>query len=252
MSEKLQGKVSIVTGAASGICRETALLLAREGSRVVVADVDSLGGEETVTRARGQGGEALFIQTDVSRPDQVQALVDKTLDAFGKLDVLVNGAARQVPAPPLAEVTEEEWDLVLDINIKGVFLSCKYAIPAMLQGGGGTIVNVASSVVLRGGAFSLPYAVSKAGVVQLTKTASSQYCSLGIRANCVIPGLIDSPGAERVEGRLGTFDQVVASIPVGRVGQPEDVAGLILYLASEDSSYVSGSCFVIDGGHNAK
>jgi len=139
---------------------------------------------------------------------------------------------------------------VMDINIKGTFLCCKYAIPAMLRGGGGSIINVASSVVLKGSTFSLPYSVSKAGVAQLTKTASNQYCSQGIRVNCVLPGLIDSPGSQRVEGAMGVFDQMVAEIPVGRVGTPEDVAHLMLYLASDESAFVSGSSFVVDGGRD--
>ena len=248
MAGKLDGKVSIVTGGSSGIGRGTALLFAEEGSKVVVADVNVEGGEETVSLIGGSGGDAIFVPTDVSRSSQVRNMVDRTVDRYGKLDLLINVAGRQVETPPLVDVTEEEWDLVIDINVKGVFLACKYSIPHMLEQGGGAIVNVASSVVLRGASFSFPYAISKAGVVQLTKTTSNEYASQGIRSNCVVPGLIDTPGSQAVEGAAGTFDEIVSCIPLGRAGQPEDVARLILYLASDDSDFVSGSAYVIDGG----
>ena len=252
MAGKLNGKVSIITGAASGICRGTALIFAREGSQVVVADVDSKGGEETVGMIKSEGGDAIFLPTDVSQATQVQGMVQGTIDAFGKVDILVNGAGRQVVTPHLTEVTEEEWDLVLDINIKGVFLCMKEAIPVMLSGGGGAIVSISSATALKGNTFSVPYSVSKAGVTQITKVVHNQYCRQGIRANCVIPGLIDTPGASRVHGELGDFDDSVADIPVGRAGLPEDVGQLMLFLASDDASFIAGSCFVIDGGRETR
>ena len=250
MPGKLDGKVSVVTGGSSGIGRGVALLFAAEGSKVVVADVDVTGGEETAALIGESGGDALFVRTDVSQSSHVQNMVRSAIDRYGKLDLLINVAGRQVETPPLVDVPEEEWDLVMDVNVKGIFLACKYAIPHMLEQGGGAIVNVASSVVMRGSSFSLPYSVSKAGVAQLTKTASSQYASFGIRSNCVVPGLIDTPGSQGVEGAAGIFDEAVARIPAGRAGQPEDVAKLILYLASDDAAYVSGSAYVIDGGRN--
>lgn len=252
MPGKLDGKVSIITGGSSGIGRGTALLFAAEGSKVVVADVDDRGGEETVALIGESGGEALFVHVDVSRSSLIREMVQKTIDRYGGLDLLINAAGRQAEVPPLVDVTEEEWDLVMDVNLKGIFLACKYAVPHMLEQGGGAIVNVASSVVLRGSSFSLPYSVSKAGVVQLTKTVSSQYASLGVRSNCVVPGLVDTPGSQGVEGAAGVFDEAVARIPVGRAGLPEDVARLILYLASDDAAYVSGSAYVIDGGRNVQ
>ncbi len=252
MPGKLDGKVSVITGGSSGIGRGTALLFAAEGSKVVVADVDDRGGEETVALIGESGGEALFVHVDVSQLSHIREMVQKTIYRYGGLDLLINAAGRQAEVPPLVDVTEEEWDLVMDVNLKGIFLACKYAVPHMLEQGGGAIVNVASSVVLTGSSFSLPYSVSKAGVVQLTKTVSSQYASLGVRSNCVVPGLVDTPGSQGVEGAAGVFDEAVARIPVGRAGLPEDVARLILYLASDDAAYVSGSAYVIDGGRNVQ
>ena len=164
MAGKLQDKICVITGGSLGIGSGTAKECAREGARVTILDIHIPGGESTVAEIREAGGSALFIQTDVSRADQVQAAVNRVLQEYGRIDVLVNAAALQVQAPVLTEVTEEEWDTVLDINLKGPFLCSKYVIPEMLKAGGGAIVNVSSSVVLRGSAFSLPYAVGKAGI----------------------------------------------------------------------------------------
>ena len=147
MPGKLDGKVSIITGGSSGIGRGTALLFAAEGSKVVVADVDDRGGEETVALIGESGGEALFVHVDVSRSSHIREMVQKTIDRYGGLDLLINAAGRQAEVPPLVDVTEEEWDLVMDVNLKGIFLACKYAVPHMLEQGGGAIVNVASSVL---------------------------------------------------------------------------------------------------------
>ena len=176
MNGKLSGKVAIVTGAASGISRATALLFAEEGAFTIIADLDETGGEQAVTEAKEMGGNSEFHCVDVTDSAQVKTLMDDTLARHGSLDILVNGAAYQTETGPVAEVTEEEWDSGLGLFLKGPFLGCKYAIPAMLKGGGGAIINISSAVVLRGSTFSLPYSVSKAGIVQLTKTASSQYC----------------------------------------------------------------------------
>lgn len=251
MSPKLRDKICVITGGSLGIGSGTARECAREGARVAILDIHVPGGEGTAAAIREDGGSAIFIETDVSQADQVQAAVTRVLAEYGRINALVNAAALQVQAPVLTEITEEEWDTVLDINLKGPFLCSKYVIPQMLKVGGGAIVNVSSSVVLRGSAFSLPYAVGKAGLIQLTKTTNAQFCRQGIRVNSVVPGLVDTPGAQGVEGKAGIFDEVAAGIPVGRAGQPEDIARLIVYLVSDDASYVSGSAFVIDGGRNA-
>ena len=249
-SGKLTGKVAIVTGAASGISRATALLFAEEGAYTIIADIDSKGGEEAVTQARASGGNAEFQSVDATDPSQVEALVADTLSTYGALDILVNGAAYQTETGPVADVTEEEWDSGLDLFLKAPFLGCKYAIPAMLKGGGGAIINISSAVVLRGSTFSLPYSVAKAGIVQLTKTTNSQYCTRGIRANCILPGVIDTPGSRRVSNSPSIAAKYADGIPVGRMGVPQDVAKLALYLASDDAAYVAGASFLIDGGIN--
>ena len=250
MNNKLTGKIAIVTGAASGISRATALLFAEEGAYTVIADIDSKGGEEAVTQARACGGNAEFQSVDATDPSQVQALVADTLSTHGALDILVNGAAYQTETGPVADVTEEEWDSGLNLFLKVPFLGCKYAIPAMLKGGGGAIINISSAVVLRGSTFSLPYSVAKAGIVQLTKTTNSQYCTRGIRANCILPGVIDTPGSRRVSNSPSIAAKYADGIPVGRMGVPYDVAKLALYLASDDAAYVAGASFLIDGGIN--
>ena len=250
MGGKLTGKVAIVTGAASGISRATALLFAEEGALTIIADIDETGGEQAVAQAREHGGQAEFRYVDATESSQVESLVADTLAGQGKLDILVNGAAYQTETGPIAEVTEEEWDSGLNLFLKAPFLGCKYAIPAMLESGGGTIVNISSAVVLRGSAFSLPYSVAKAGIIQLTKTAHSQYCARGIRVNCILPGVIDTPGSRRVSNSPAVAAKYADGIPVGRMGQPEDVAKLALYLASDDAEYVAGASFLIDGGIN--
>ena len=247
---KLSGKVAIVTGAASGISRATALIFAQEGALTIIADIDSKGGEEALTEARASGGNAEFQSVDATDASQVESLVSDTLTRYGSVDILVNGAAYQTETGPVAEVTEEEWDSGLNLFLKAPFLGCKYAIPAMLKGGGGAIINISSAVVLRGSTFSLPYSVAKAGIVQLTKTTNSQYCTQGIRVNSILPGVIDTPGSRRVSGSPAVAAKYADGIPVGRMGQPEDVAKLALYLASDDAEYVAGASFLIDGGIN--
>ena len=247
---KLEGKVAIVTGAASGISRATALLFADEGAFIVIADIDKAGGEKVVAEARERGGNVEFRSVDATDASQVEALVTETFARHGSIDILVNGAAYQTETGPVAEVTEEEWDSGLELFLKAPFLGCKYAIPAMLKGGGGAIVNISSAVVLRGSTFSLPYSVAKAGLIQLTKTAHSQYCRQGIRVNCILPGVIDTPGSRRVSASPSIAATYAGGIPVGRMGQPEDVARLALYLASDDAEYVAGASFLIDGGIN--
>ena len=252
MNSKIGGQVAIITGGGSGIGEATVGLLAAEGAQVIVADANHVDADRVAKTVRANGGVAVAVRADVALWPQVEAMIQTTLDNFGTLDILVNGAGRQVPAPNIAEVSEEEWDRVMDVNLKGVFLCTKAALPAMIAQGHGNIVNISSASVLEGSTFSAPYSVSKAGVEMFTKITSSQYRRMGVRVNCILPGLIDTPGSQNVEGKLGTFDSFVETIPAGRVGQPEDVARLILFLVSEDSSFISGTSVLIDGGRDAQ
>jgi 3-oxoacyl-[acyl-carrier protein] reductase len=218
----------------------------------MIADVDEAGGERVAADIRSGGGDALFTPVDVSQSDSVSKMAETAVTYLAGIDILVCAAGRQVHTPHLAEVDESEWDLVMDVNAKGVFLCTKAVLPAMVAKGAGVIVNVSSASVLEGDTFSVPYSASKAAVQMLTVITSSQYLRKGVRANCVLPGLIDTPGSQNVEGKLGTFDSFVETIPAGRAGTPGDVASLVLFLASDDSSFISGSSYVIDGGRDAR
>jgi NAD(P)-dependent dehydrogenase (short-subunit alcohol dehydrogenase family) len=230
---KLEGRAAIVTGGASGIGLAVARRFAAEGCRVAIADRAPAAGEPPV---------------DVADAAQVQALVSGTLHRFGRLDILVNAAGIYPATPSLVETPESVWDEVLSVNLKGVFLCCKAAIPAMLGSGGGSIINLSSIGALRGTTYSVPYGAAKAGVIQLTRSAAVQYGPLGIRANCIVPGLVDTPMSRRTTGSVEEFVRRAAEIPLGRAGKPEEIASLALYLASPESAFVNGAAIVIDGG----
>lgn len=251
MSDRLKGKVTLVTGGASGIGRATCLLFAREGARVVVADRNQPGGAETVQLVQQKGGEAHFVQVDTSNATQVEGMVRQTVERFGRLDVLLTAAAILIITPPLAESSERDWDMTMDIDLKGVFLSMKYAIPEMLRGGGGSIINISSVSGIRGNVGSVAYGVAKAGVIHLTTIAAEQYTVKGIRVNCVAPGPVDTPQMRGSTGSTEEFRRVEMSVPMKRAARPEELANAILFLASDESSYVSGVTFSVDGGQRA-
>lgn len=251
MTGRLRDRVAIVTGAASGIGRTTAIRFASEGARVVVADRNPQGAEQTVATIQGAGGEAIFARVDTSRAEQVSAMVDAAVGGYGRLDVLINAAAILIVTPPIAEHSERDWDMTMDVNLKGVFLCCKYAIPAMLAGGGGSIVNVASGSGIQGTGRSTAYGVSKAGIIHLTTMASEQYAGHGIRVNTVSPGPVDTPQFRGSSGSAAQFEATQARHPMRRLAQPDEITNALLFLASDEASYVSGQNLLVDGGQIA-
>lgn len=249
MASRLDGKVALVTGGGSGIGRATCLAMARENAKVVVADIVVEGGQETVRLIKDAGGEATFIRADVSQAPEVEALVKQTVETYGRLDCAFNNAGIEGPVCSTVEYTEEDFDRVVAIDLTGVWLCMKYEIPAMLQNGGGAIVNTASVAGLVGFQGLSAYVASKHGVNGLTKTAALEYAKAGIRVNAVCPGVIETPMVKRAFEKSPGMEEGVPTIePVGRLGQPEEVAEAVVWLCSDAASFVTGLPMAVDGG----
>ncbi|MCL6553725.1 MAG: glucose 1-dehydrogenase [Firmicutes bacterium] len=248
---RLDGKVVFITGAGSGMGRAASVRFAREGARVVVAEVAEAAGRQTVDEVHAAGGEALFVRTDVSREADVAAAIRAGEAAFGRIDVLYNNAGIFPPEDgSVVDLEEAVWDRVMAVNLKGIYLVCKHGIPALLRAGGGSVINIASFVALVG--CTVPqdaYTASKGGVIALTKSLAVQFGPRGIRTNAICPGPIETPlltqwlltNPEAKAVRL-------ARIPMGRFGRPDDIVAMALYLASDESSWTNGAVLVVDGG----
>tara|TARA_A100001037_G_scaffold303845_1_gene338921 strand:+ start:1093 stop:1857 length:765 start_codon:yes stop_codon:yes gene_type:complete len=248
VGNRLEDKVAIVTGAGSGIGQATAVRFGEEGARVVIADMDEASSRETQSGIEAAGGESEIIPTDVAGVDQVERLMKNTLDRFGRVDILVNSAATLINTPLLQDTEESDWDRMMEVNLRGTFLCCKYVLPAMSDGGGGTIVNLAAMSAYRGPTPSIPYEVAKAGVIHLTKASAYQYTPLGIRINCIAPGNVETPMLKQGTGDAESWARRQEAQPMKRFGQPEELANAILFVASDEASWVSGVTIIVDGG----
>ncbi len=250
MAGLVEGKVALVTGGGSGIGRQACLVFAREGAQVVVCDVAVEGGQETVGQIEQAGGQATFIRADVAQAAEVEALVAKTVETYGRLDCAYNNAGIAGRTARVADDSEQNWERILAINLKGVWLCLKYEIAHMLTRGGGAIVNTASDAGLIGLRRAGAYVASKHGVVGLTKTAALEYAKANIRVNAVCPGPIDTPMLREASERV--IDAMATAQPNGRLGQPREIAEAAVWLCSDAASFVTGHPMPVDGGYLAQ
>jgi NAD(P)-dependent dehydrogenase (short-subunit alcohol dehydrogenase family) len=253
MSGRLEGKVALITGAGSGMGRAAAELFASEGARVVVSDVDEQAGNDAVAGVRASGGDAVFVRANVADWDDCQAMVAAAVGTYGALHVLYNNAGIFPAADGgVLDTPQETWRRVMAVNLEGVWLGCKAAIPAMLASGGGAIVNVASFVALMGAATAqIAYTASKGGVLSMTREIAVEYARQGIRANALCPGPIETPLLQELLSDPARRARRMVHIPMGRLGRAEELARAALFLASDDASFMTGSALVVDGGITA-
>jgi NAD(P)-dependent dehydrogenase (short-subunit alcohol dehydrogenase family) len=252
--KRFDGKVTVITGGASGVGRATALMFADNGAKVVVGDIDTKGGEETITRIKKEKGEGFFVKTDVTKADEAKNMVERSVKEYGGINVLFNNAGFEGPIKLTHETTEEEFYKVIDINVKGVFLCSKYALPHMVKQGGGVIVNAASEAGIFGhGQYSI-YCASKAAVILMTKAMAAEYGKNNIRVNCTCPAPIDTPMLAREIAIIGGDTTKTKAIfnamsPFGRIAKPEEIAAVVTFLASDDAAWITGAAINVDGGY---
>ena len=244
--DRFIGKVAFITGAASGIGRATAVAFAAEGARVAILDRTADALRETEAAVKDASGEVLAIACDVSKPKDVEAAVARAVETFGRIDCAFNNAGVENKAAPLHEIDLEEWDRILDINLRGTFVCMKHEIAQMVRQGGGVVVNTSSGAGIRGVAGGASYAASKHGMIGMTKSAALDYAKQNIRVNCVLPGNIATPMMDRFTG--GDIQKAIDLEPVGRLGKPEEIAEAVLWMCSDVGGFVTGASIVVDGG----
>lgn len=252
MAGQVAGKVAVVTGAASGIGKEVALLLAREGAKVIVSDVSDAGGQEAVQLIKESGAEATFVRCDVSQPEEIEKLMQTTVATYGKLDCAVNNAGIGGASAPTADYPLDNWNKVIAINLTAPWLCMKYEIPHMLKQSKGAIVNMASILGTTGFATSSAYVAAKHGLIGATRTAALEYSAQGIRINAVCPGFIETPMLANAGLDANTQKYISSLHPIGRMGKPEEIAAMVLWLCSDAASFVTGAAMLVDGGYTAQ
>jgi len=252
---RLKDKVALITGAGSGIGRASAIRFAQEGARVVVVDWKPQGGQKTVAKIRAQGGEAIFVEADVSRDEDARRMIQTAVRAYGGLHVLFNNAAIQVFGT-LPDTSEADWQRVMDVNLKGVYLGCKYAIPQMIAQGGGSIINMSSALGLVGDPDLPAYGATKGGILAMTRSMAQAHGRQGIRVNAICPGDVETPIVEEYFAHQPDPEEarrrIAAEYALGRIARPEEIANVALFLASDESSFITGTYIVVDGGLTSK
>src|SRR6184192_4013570 len=252
LTSHVAGSVVLITGGNAGIGRAAALEFAKQGAKVVVSGRREREGEEVVAGIKASGGEAIFVRADVSKERDVKAMIERTLATFGRLDCAFNNAGIEQALTPLPDQTEETYDQIMDVNVKGVWLSLKHEIPAMLQNGGGAIVNNSSVAGLIGFATAPIYAASKHAVAGLTKSVALEYAKQNVRINAVAPGAIETRMFRDFATAPEVRQMLESAHPIGRIGRPEEIASTVIWLCSNDASFVTGQIFPIDGGYTAQ